>query len=220
MKISKQTIEILKNFATINQNLLIREGNVLMTRTVARTMFASATVDTDFPRQVGIYNLASFLGALSLFSDPDVEFGETSMTISQGKNKVCYNYADPEVLAYPDKAINDQSVDANFTLTEENLKSLLKAGAILGSTDICIKGADGKIVCSVLDPSNVSANTFSVEVGETDEEFDLYLKLENMKLLNGNYDVSLSRKMITKFNNTGTSYVLYIGNSKKESTWA
>lgn len=220
MKISKQTIEVLKNFATINQNLLINPGNVLMTRTVAKTMFASATVDTEFPRQVGIYNLASFLGALSLFSDPEVEFGETSMTISQGKNKVRYNYAEPEVLAYPANAIKEQEADAQFTMTEENLKSLLKAGSILGSTDLCIKGSDGKIVCSVLDPENSAANTFSVEVGETDEEFDLYLKLENMKLLSGNYEVSLSRKMITKFNNTGTSYALYIGNSKKESTWA
>jgi len=98
MKISKQTIEILRNYAAINQNILIKEGNVLTTRTVARNLFASATVDTSFPQDVGIYNLSTFLGVLSLFSDPEIDFGESAMTISQGKNKVNYLYAAPAVL--------------------------------------------------------------------------------------------------------------------------
>lgn len=219
MKISKNTIEVLKNFATINQNILVKEGNVLMTRTVAKNMFAAATVDTTFPQEFGIYNLATFLGAISLFSEPEIEFGETGMTIKQGKNKVRYNYAAPETLAYPEKMINEPPVDAEFNLTDENLKSLLKAGAVLSSTDLQITGSDGKITCTVMDPKNPSANTFSVEVGDTDRDFDIYIKLENIKLLPGNYKVSLSSKKLAKFDNTGSSYALYVAN-EKNSSWS
>jgi gp45 sliding clamp, C terminal len=218
MKISKQTIEILRNYASINQNILIKAGNVLTTRTVAKNLFASATVDTEFPQEFGIYNLSTFLGVLSLFSDPDIELSEKSMIISQGKNKVQYLFASPEVLDYPDKAINMPAGDASFELSEENLKSLLKAGAVLSSTDLKISGNGSVITCTVLDPKNVSANTFSVEVGESDREFDVFIKLENLKLLTGKYNVALSEKKIAHFSNAAIEYSLYIAN-ERNSTW-
>lgn len=218
MKISKQTIEVLKNFASINQNILIKEGNVLTTRTVARNLFASATVDTSFPQDVGIYNLNTFLGVLSLFSDPDVELAETSMIISQGKNKVNYLYAAPAVLDFPDKAIKMPAVTATFELTEENLKSLLKAGAVLSSTDLKISSDGTTITCTVMDPKNSSANTFTVEVGKSDREFDVYIKIENLKMIPGAYTVSLSEKMIAQFESKDQSYSLYVAN-EKNSKW-
>lgn len=218
MKISKQTIEILRNYAAINQNILIKEGNVLTTRTVARNLFASATVDTSFPREVGIYNTATFLGVLSLFSDPEIDFGESAMTISQGKNKVNYLYAAPAVLDFPDKAIKMPAVTATFELTEENLKSLLKASAVLSSTDLKIS-SDGKVItCTVLDPKNSAANTFTVEVGESDREFEVFIKIENLKMIPAAYDVSLSEKMIAQFQSKDKSYSLYVAN-EKNSKW-
>jgi hypothetical protein len=218
MKISKQTIEILRNYAAINQNILIKEGNVLTTRTVARNLFASATVDTSFPQDVGIYNLSTFLGVLSLFSDPEIDFGESAMTISQGKNKVNYLYAAPAVLDFPDKAIKMPAVTATFELTEENLKSLLKASAVLSSTDLKIS-SDGKVItCTVLDPKNSAANTFTVEVGESDREFEVFIKIENLKMIPAAYDVSLSEKMIAQFQSKDKSYSLYVAN-EKNSKW-
>lgn len=218
MKISKQTIEILRNYAAINQNILIKEGNVLTTRTVARNLFASATVDTSFPQDVGIYNLSTFLGVLSLFSDPEIDFGESAMTISQGKNKVNYLYAAPAVLDFPDKAIKMPAVTATFELTEENLKSLLKASAVLSSTDLKIS-SDGKVItCTVLDPKNSAANTFAVEVGESDREFEVFIKIENLKMIPAAYDVSLSEKMIAQFQSKDKSYSLYVAN-EKNSKW-
>lgn len=218
MKISQNTISILKNFASINQNILVKKGSVLTTRTVAKNLFASATVDTDFPQEFGIYNLNQFLGVLSLFSDPDVEIGDKSIMVSQGKNTVQFMLASPEVLDYPDKAINMPQSDTEFELSEENLKSLLKAGSVLSSTDLKISG-DGEIVtCTVLDPKNSSANTFSVEVGSTDREFDAFIKLENLKLISGKYKVVLSEKKISHFSNQTVDYNIYIA-CERQSTW-
>jgi hypothetical protein len=210
MKISQNTISTLKNFASINQNILIKPGKVLTTRTVAKNCFVEATVDTDFPQEFGVYNLTSFLGVLSLFSDPDVELHDKSMTISQGKNRVQYTFAAPEVLDFPDKSIKMPPTDAEFELSEENLKSLLKAGAVLGSTDLKISGDGTTVTCTTLDPKNPSANTFSVDVGETDQTFDAFIKLENMKMPSGPYTVSMSSKKIAKFQNTATEYAIFL----------
>ena len=218
MKISKATIEVLKNFASINQNLLFLAGTKLTTRTVAKNLFASAVVDTEFPQEFGIYNTSTLLGVLSLFSDPEITLSDRSMVISQGKNKVLYMFAAKEVLDYPEKAITMPPTDAEFELSEENLKSLLKAGAVLSSTDLSISGDGEKITCTVLDPKNVSANTFSVEVGETNRTFNAFIKLENLKLLMGKYDVFLSEKKIAHFKNTSIDYSLYIAN-ERNSVW-
>jgi hypothetical protein len=218
MKITKSTMDILKNFAAINQNILIKEGNVLTTRTVAKNLFVSATVDTDFPQEFGIYNLSQLLGVLSLFSDPEIELSEKSLTISQGKNKVQYLFAAPEVLDFPDKAINMPSIDAEFELSEENLKSILKAGAVLSSSDLRISGDGETITCTAMDVKNPSANTFSVEVGTTDRTFNAYIKLEMLKMPSGKYVVGLSSKKIAKFTNTSIDYTIYIANTG-ESNW-
>ena len=218
MKISKATIEILKNFASINQNILIKEGNTLTTRSTAKNIFGSAVVDTSFPQQIGIYNLNSFLGVISLFSDPEIDFDDKSMIISQGKNRVVYMQAAPEVLNYPDKSVVMPKADATFTLSEENLKSVLKAGGILASTDLKISGDGEVITLTALDPKNSSANTFSVEVGETDRQFEAYIKLENLRMPSGNYTVNLSEKKIAQFTNTAMDYNLYVAN-EKNTTW-
>lgn len=218
MKISKATVEILKNFSSINQNILIKKGSTLSTRTVAKNLFATAVVDTEFQQDFGIYNLQSFLGVLSLFSDPEVELSENSMVISQGKNKVQYLFAAPEVLDYPEKALNMPPIDAEFELTEENLKSLMKAGAVLSSTDLLISGDGATITCSTVDPKNSSANTFAVEVGETDKTFKAYIKLETLKLPTGSYKVGLSSKKIAKFENKDIDYNMFIANTS-DSVW-
>lgn len=218
MKITKTTVDILRNFASINQNILVKQGTTLTTRTVAKNLFASATVDTIFPQDFGIYNLSQFLGVLSLFSDPEIDLSDRSMTISQGKNRVQYMFAAPDVLDYPEKAIAMPPTDASFELTEENLKSLLKAGAVLSSTDLNIEGDGTSITCTVLDPKNVSANTFSVEVGATSRIFSIFIKLENLKLLTGKYVVSLSDKKIAQFANANIEYSLYIAN-ERNSVW-
>ena len=219
MKLSKTTVDILKNFASINQNILIKEGNKLTTRTVAKNVFVEATVEDEFPQEFGIYNLSEFLGVVSLFSEPVFNFQNTTVEISQGKNKVHYGFASPEVLDYPDKNIKMPDAEVQFELSEENLKSLLKAASVLGSTDLKISGDGTQIMCTVLDPKNPSSNTFSVEVGETEHTFDCFLKIENLKMPMGIYEASLSSKKITRFKSKTLDYTIYIA-AEKNSTWA
>jgi hypothetical protein len=219
MKISKQTIDILRNFGSINQNIYFREGSVLTTRTVAKNLFASATVEENFPQDFGIYNLSQLLGVLSLFSDPEIDLGEKSMTISQGKNMVQYLFAAPEVLDYPDKIVKMPAPDAQFELSEENLKSLLKAASILGCTDLNIVGDSSSIVCTVLDPKNSAVNTFTVEVGETDRTFSIFIKIENLRLLSGKYSVLVCSKNISQFKHDTIEYSLYVAN-EKNTVWS
>lgn len=219
MKLSKNTVEILRNFASINQNILIKAGTTLSTRTVAKNIFAEAVVEDEFEQEFGIYNLAEFLGVISLFSEPEFTLSDNSVKITQGKNTVQYVFASPEVLDYPDKAIKMPSTDATFELSEENLKSLLKAGSVLSATDLLIQGNGETIVCTVLDPKNPSSNTFSVEVGTTDRVFSSYIQLANLKMIPGIYEVNLSAKKITQFKSKTLDYKFYIAN-EKNSTWS
>ncbi len=218
MKLSKATLQILANFASINQNILIKQGNLICTRTVAKNIYVEAKVDDTFDQEFGIYNLSEFLGIVNLFSDPVFELSENSAVISQGKNKVNYVFASPEVLDYPDKPIKMPPTDASFELSEENLKSLLKAGAVLSATNLLIKGDGELITCTVLDPENPSSNTFTVEVGTTEKIFNAYIRLESLKLPAGIYEVNLSSKKIAHFSNKVIDYNIYIAN-EKTSSW-
>lgn len=219
MKLSKNTLEVLRNFSSINQNILIKAGKTLSTRTVAKNIFVTAEVDDEFEQEFGIYNLPEFLGVISLFTDPELTFNENSLTISQGKNKVQYVFAAPEVLDYPDKAIKMPKADASFELAEEDLKSLLKAGSVLSATDLLIQGDGSTITCTVLDPKNPSSNTFAVEVGTTDQMFSSYIKLENLKMPPSIYTVSLSSKKIAQFSSKTISYEFFAA-CEKNSAWS
>ena len=219
MKLSKSTLEVLRNFSSINQNVLIKAGKVLTTRTVAKNIFVSAEVDDKFEQEFGIYNLPELLGVISLFTDPEFTFNENSVTISQGKNKVQYVFASPEVLDYPDKAIKMPKTDASFELSEEDLKSLIKAGSVLSATDLLIQGNGTTITCTVLDPKNPSSNTFAVEVGESDETFSSYIKLENLKMPPSIYTVNLSSKKIAQFISKTINYEFFAA-CEKNSAWS
>lgn len=218
MKLSKTTVDILKNFASINQNILIREGSKLTTRTVAKNVFVEATVEDEFPQEFGIYNLSEFLGVVSLFSEPTFTFSDTSVVVSQGKNRVNYGFASPEVLDYPDKNIKMPEPEVEFEISEENLKSLLKAASVLSSTDLKISGDGSTITCTVLDPKNPSSNTFSVEMGDTSYTFDCFIKIENLKMPTGMYAASISSKNITRFKSKTIDYTIYIA-AEKNSSW-
>ena len=219
MKFSSQTLSILRNFASINQNILIKPGNTLTTRTVAKNIFASAEVPDSFDTEFGIYNLAEFLGVVSLFSDPEIDITDNVITISEGKNSLRYVCANPEILDYPESSVKMPATDASFELSEETLKQLLKAGSVLGSTDLLITGNGVTITASVVDPQNPSSNTFAVEVGDTDRTFNVYIKLENMKMPAGIYQVNLSSRKLAQFSSKTVDYNMYIGCEKKNTTW-
>jgi hypothetical protein len=210
MKLSDQTVEVLQNFSSINQSLLFKKGSKLRTVSPQKTVLAEVEVGDVFAQDFGIYDLGQFLSALSLIEDPDLDFGDNGMTIGDGNGTALdYRYADPSMIVTPpEKALTLPDVNATFTLSDENLKSVLQAARVLGVPEIIVKGEDGKITISAGDSKNSSMNSFSKAVGSTDEEFEHVFKVDNMKMMVLEYNVEISSKGISKFS-TADGRVIY-----------
>ena len=212
MKLSEKTLNILKNFSSINQSILVKQGNQLRTISVAKNILAEAEIKEDFPRDFAIYDLNQFLNGLSLHQDPEMDFSPDSyVTIREGKRRVKYFYADPNVIiSPPEKAIQLPSQDVCFQLDSVTLEKLLKAAAVYQLPDLCAVGDAGVIKLVVRDKKNDTSNEFAIVVGETDKEFTFNFKVENIKIIPGAYDVVVSSKLLSKFTNSTHDLKYYI----------
>ena len=212
MNLTDKTLTVLKNFAGINNSILVKEGNQLRTISVAKNILAEAEIEEDFPRQFGIYDLNQFLNGLSLHQDPDLDFTPDSyLSIREGKRRVKYFYADPQVIiAPPEKEITLPSEDVHFQLESTSLEKLLKAAAVYQLPDFSVIGEAGVVKLVVRDKKNDTSNSFSVIVGETEKEFVFNFKVENIKIIPGSYDVVVSSKLLSKFTNDTYNLKYYI----------
>jgi ribosomal protein L28 len=209
MKLSKETVALIKNFAGINSNLLLKSGNKLATISAQKNVMADATVAETFP-DFGIYDLNEFLGAMSLFEDPELTFSEKFVTIKQGSMSIKYFAADATVLTAPQKAITFPEAEINFTLTAAHLTMIHKTASVLRAADVSIVGDGSKITAVVGDKKNATGNSFSESIGTTDKSFKVNLKVENLKMLPGDYDVSISSKKISRFKSPSSDLVYYV----------
>ena len=212
MKLSDKTLNILKNFAGINNSILVKQGTQLRTISVAKNILAEAAIDEDFPRDFAVYDLNQFLNGLSLHQDPDLDFSpESYISIKEGKRRVKYFYADPAVIVSPpEKEITRPSEDVHFQLDSIALEKLLKAAAVYQLPDLSAIGEAGVVKLVVRDKKNDTSNEFAVVVGETDKEFSFNFKVENIKIIPGAYDVVVSQKLLSKFTNTNCDLKYYI----------
>jgi len=205
MKLNQTTTDVLKNFAGINTNILIKQGDELSTISTMRNISAKATISDQFTKEFGIYDLNEFLSAVSGFTKPELSLQDKHMTISSegSKSKVKYFYSDPSVIVSPTKEVNMPEADVTFTLTESNFKELTKMAAILKSPDLVLTGTKGgDIVLKVCDKKNDTSNSFDIVVGQgATADYTFYFKVENLKMLDGDYDVSVSSKSISHFKN-------------------
>ena len=204
MKLTDSTLAVLKNFAGINNSILVKKGNQLRTISVAKNILAEAEIPEDFPRDVAIYDLNQFLNGLSLHQDPNLDFTEDShITIKEGRRRVKYFYADPQVIiAPPDKEINLPTQEVCFQLESTSLEKLVKAAAVYQLPDLSVLGENGEITMVVRDKKNDTSNEYAVNVGETDSNFEFNFKMENIKIIPGAYDVVISSKLLSEFTNT------------------
>jgi len=212
MKLSDNTLTVLKNFASINNSILMKKGTHLRTISVAKNILAEADIAEEFPRDVAVYDLNQFLNGMSLHQDPDLDFKEESyLTIREGRRKVKYFYADPAVIiSPPDKEITLPTEDVHFQLESTSLEKLLKAAAIYQLPDLSLIGQDNEIRLVVRDKKNDTSNEYSIIVGETDKQFVFNFKVENIKIIPGAYDVVVSSKLLSKFTNSNYNLVYYI----------
>ena len=212
MKLSDSTLTVLKNFAGINNSILVKEGKKLRTISVAKNILAEANITEEFPRDVAIYDLNQFLNGLGLHADPDLDFSpESYIAIKEGKRRVKYFYADPQVItAPPEKEINLPTEDVCFQLESTALDKLLKAASVYQLPDLSAVGEAGVVKLVVRDKRNDTSNEYAVVVGETTKNFVFNFKVENIKIIPGAYDVVVSSKLLSKFSNTRYDLKYYI----------
>ena len=212
MKLSDNTLTILKNFAGINNSILVKQGNRLRTISVAKNILAEADINEEFPRDFAIYDLNQFLNGLGLHQDPDLDFNEKSfLSIKEGKRRVKYFFADPNVIVSPpEKEIKLPSEDVCFQLDSPSLEKLIKAAQVYQLPDLAAVGENGVIKLVVRDKKNDTSNEYAIVVGETDQEFVFNFKVENIKIIPGAYNVVVSSKLLSQFTNTKYNLNYYI----------
>ena len=211
MKLSKHTLSMLKNFSDINMSIEIKEGNILRTVSVQKNILAQAELEDSFPQDFAIYDLNKFLGAISLFDKPEIEVNETKLLIQSNGNGLNYVLADPSmIVAPPEKQIDLPSEDINFKLSKNNLDSVIRAAQVLSLPELVFSGDKEKIRLVATDMNNDSCDEYDVVVGETDKTFKMVFKIENMKMMSGDYDVVVSSKGISHFKNANSNLEYWI----------
>ena len=225
MKLSEHTISVLKNFASINQNLVIREGSELQTMSAMKNIVARSGVEENFPKEVAIYDLNEFLAALSLFSSPILEFDDQYVTIkeeSNPSNSLKYFYSDPSVVQSPSKTITMPSEDVTFELSSGDLSKMKKASAVIGAPDMVLENTNEpfKSILNAIDKKNDTANNYSLDISTNgDGQFKFYFKVENLNLMDGSYDVSVSSRNISNFKSKNSDVEYWIA-LEPESTYS
>jgi len=222
MQLNENTMAVLKNFASIQQNIILSEGKKIKTIAEAKNIMAIANLDQEFTSTFGIFNLDEFLAVLGLVDAPDLSFAEEFVTVSDssGRSNVKYFYSDESILTTPQKDITMVESEVKFTLDLATLNKVKRAAGALGHEKMTITANDGSIKLTVVDPNNATSSAFDITVPgsyET-EDFMFVMNVANLKLIDGDYEVSVSSKLISEFKNTSTDVVYYIA-LEKSSTY-
>lgn len=222
LKLSSDTLQILKNFSDINASILVREGSRLKTISVGENMIAQYDCKENFPITFGVYDLRQFLGGLSLFDNPTLEFENSDyMIINGGGRKTKFFFSDPEITikAAPEKDVNFPGGDLSFELTQGTLSAMRKASAVYGLPDLKISSVGGVITLSLCDRENDTTNTFEeIVTGDSVGDYEFFIKVENLRLFSPDkatptdklYDVKVSSKMISEWTCLSSPLIYYI----------
>lgn len=210
MKLSKETLAVFKNFASINSNLSIKAGKTLVTMSTGKNIIAKADVAEEFPMDFGIYDLNEFLGTLSLFESPELDFTDKSVTIKEGKNSVKYFAANSQVLTVVPTMKAFPEPDIQFNLSQQMLGQIQRVASILKVADFSISG-DGNVISILIgDKKNPTGTTFDSELGTTDKTFKVNLKVENLRMLATDYNVAIGGKKIARFLSTNNQLTYFV----------
>lgn len=202
MKLDEFTVKVLTNYASINPGVVIKKGNEIVSMATSKTILAEAVVPDVFPVDIALGNLTMFLGLLKIHADPEIEFNDNHLRIRSGKDSVKFYYASPSEIASPSKKVNFTSSDVSFELLESQFAYLVKTAGVLGVTDLCLFSENGVLKMDVSDKTNVTSSNASVEVSDYEgDEVRVYWKIDALKILPGDYEVSVNKKGISRFKN-------------------
>ena len=215
MKVSKSTLDTFKNFASINTNLLVREGQTLATVSNSMNILCRASVTESFPREFAIYDLNQFLSLLTMDENADLEFGDESVTVKTGVGKFEFFYAEPSVIkAAPDKEIPVEEM-YSFSITKDNIQTIYRAASAISAPFLRVVGSGSEVFLSVGDPNTPKSNSFTMSLGDSDREFDARLSIESLKVIPDDYEVTIGNKPVMKFENDDRTYWLALDPSSK-----
>ena len=220
MKLSNETLTVLKNFSGINQGIQFKQGTKLTTVSAGKTVLAQANLKDEFPQDFCVYDLNQFLSVNSLFKDKaELEFDDSNITFKSGRSKIKYRMTAKEMIVTPpEKEITLPSVDCEFTLNSEDYDTIMKTAAVLSSPHIAVVSDGEKIEIVTFDAADNSAHTNSIEVGQGNgKKYSIVFKTENIKLIPGSYDVKISFKGIGHFTNTKEDIQYWIAFEAKET---
>ena len=212
MKLSAETVSILKNFASINPSMLVKAGQILATVCPSKRILAESKVVEEFPREFAIYDLSKFLGILSLFKDPTLEFEDTHIVISSsgngGSRSVKYFYSNPEFITNKaDKKVKMPELALEFDLPSDDLQSILRAASVLQAPDVCIVSENKELGIRVCDKKNPTANSWYLSLNTaTDIDFCFWFAVDTLKMMPGDYKVQVAKKAVAKFEGEQATY--------------
>lgn len=227
MKLSSETLSVLKNYASINSNIVFRGGTTIKTMSEAKNILASANVPEDFPTDVGIYDLNEFLGVIAMFDDPDLEFYDNYVRVGESGSAVQYFFSDPSILTSPSKDIQMPDVEVEFNLSDSELATIRKAAATLSVSDLVIEStkAPGEtgLSATVTDLADSTSNSFTLNLSSVglplpDVPFRFVFNVANFKIVSGDYRVQISSKLISQLTNQNADINYWIA-LEKTSTY-
>ena len=211
MKLSSNTLNLLNNFSTINSGITVKAGNEISTVSAMKNIFAKAVIDENFEQEHSIYDLSEYLGAVSLFDTPDFEFNGESVNVVEGDNSVTYYYADPQMVISPQKDITMPEPEITFDLDKEVLGSLLKASSVLSLPDMVLSSDGQTVSLTVKDKKNPTSNVYSRVVAQGNgSTYEMFLRMENIKVIDGDYTVFVSSQGIAQFTNRNVAVEYFI----------
>lgn len=224
MKLSENTVHVLKNFSSINPGLQFKEGNILKTISPLKTIFVEATVEENFPKEFAVHDLNKFLAKVSLYKEAHLSFGDDKINIStENKKRSDYiKYCSPKTIVIPpEKSITFGDADCSFSLSQEDLDWMKKSAGISGSPNFVFE-SDGSVVTFIAtDVKDDSADQSKIEIGTVTDhkKFRVVMKVENFKLMDGSYDVSIAKKGLSCFKHKTIPIIYYIAIEAASSTF-
>ena len=214
MKLSENTVDLLRNFASINANLVVQPGSEITTISDTKSIIAKAKIEETFDERMAIYDLREFLSTVNLFQDPDLNITTKTVEISEGRQKADYKMAEPEVLTYLDRSLNLPPADVSFTLPVEDYKAIMRAASTLGRPNLVIETSANGLTLKATDVENSSAHSYTHVVNEDHyDDHEFVFNIANFKLIDDTYKVGISAKGIAQFESDRVSY--WITMSKK-----
>lgn len=209
MKFSAETLSILKNFSTINPSIVFKVGNTIRTISPQKTVMAAATIAESVEQQAGVYDLSRFISTLGLFETPEVLFGSDRFTIKGGKSELKYTYTSESlIVSPPDKDIVVPDPEAKINVSWQAIDSVIRATGVLQLPEVAFTSDGSTIKLSAVDSKTSTADKYEVVIAEgvATKPFNMIIKTDNLKLVQTDYEVTLSSKGMAHFKSDKVQY--------------